>query len=148
MRKLWCLVKVDFRAMLVALSFGRGKTGKAGGIGALILLAALPLYLSGMYSFLLAEWMRANGALGFLMPVMTLLGIFMSLMLTMFGASGIVYGGRDMDLMLSLPVPAFSVMLAKLLALYLENLVFCGLWLIPTGVALGIYGGASAGFVV
>ena len=28
-------------------------------------------------------------------------------------------------------------MLAKLLALYLENLVFCGLWLIPTGVALG-----------
>ena len=148
MRKLWCLVKVDFRAMLVALSFGRGKTGKAGGIGALVLLAALPLYLSGMYSFLLAEWMRANGALGFLMPVMTLLGIFMSLMLTMFGASGIVYGGRDMDLMLSLPVPAFSVMLAKLLALYLENLVFCGLWLIPTGVALGIYGGASAGFVV
>src|SRR5699024_10828264 len=100
MRELWCLVKVDFRAMLVALSFGRGKTGKAGGIGALILLAALPLYLSGMYSFLLAEWMRANGALGFLMPVMTLLGIFMSLMLTMFGASGIVYGGRDMDLML------------------------------------------------
>ena len=47
MRKLWCLVKVDFRAMLVALSFGRGKTGKAGGIGALVLLAALPLYLSG-----------------------------------------------------------------------------------------------------
>ncbi|MFQ9901931.1 MAG: hypothetical protein ACLRWF_09835 [Ruthenibacterium sp.] len=133
MRKLWCLVKVDFRAMLVALSFGRGKTGKAGGIGALVLLAALPLYLSGMYSFLLAEWMRANGALGFLMPVMTLLGIFMSLMLTMFGASGIVYGGRDMDLMLSLPVPAFSVMLAKLLALYLENLVFCGLWPIPRG---------------
>lgn len=133
MRKLWCLVKVDFRAMLVALSFGRGKTGKAGGIGALILLAALPLYLSGMYSFLLAEWMRANGALGFLMPVMTLLGIFMSLMLTMFGASGIVYGGRDMDLMLSLPVPAFSVMLAKLLALYLETLYSAGCGSSPRG---------------
>ena len=145
MRKLWCLVKVDFRAMLVALSFGRGKTGKAGGIGALVLLAALPLYLSGMYSFLLAEWMRANGALGFLMPVMTLLGIFMSLMLTMFGASGIVYGGRDMDLMLSLPVPAFSVMLAKLLALYLENLVFCGLWMVPTGAAYLVYAGLGAG---
>ena len=46
MRKLWCLVKVDFRAMLVALSFGRGKTGKAGGIGALVLLAALARPLS------------------------------------------------------------------------------------------------------
>ena len=50
--------------------------------------------------------------------------------------------------MLSLPVPAFSVMLAKLLALYLENLVFCGLWLIPTGAALGVYGGVSFGFIL
>ena len=148
MRKLWCLVKVDFRAMLAALNFGRSKKGRAGGIGTLVLLTVLPLYLSGVYSFLLGEWMSENGALGFLMPVMALLGIFMTLMFTMFGASGIVYGGRDMDLMLSLPVPAFSVMLAKLLALYLENLVFCGLWLIPAGAALGVYGGVSLGFIL
>lgn len=71
----------------------------------------------------------------------------MSLMLTLFGASGIVYGGRDMDLMLSLPVPAFTVVLAKLMALYLENLVFCGLWLVPTGAALAVYGHAGLLFV-
>lgn len=70
MRKLWCLVKVDFRAMLAALNFGRGRKGKAGGIGAVVLLAVLPLYISGTYSFLLASWMSENGALGFLAPVM------------------------------------------------------------------------------
>lgn len=134
--------------MLAALNFGRSKKGRAGGIGTLVLLAVLPLYISGVYSFLLGSWMSENGALGFLMPVMALLGVAMSLMFTMFGASGIVYSGRDMDLMLSLPVPAFSVMLAKLLALYLENLVFCGLWLIPTGAALGVYGGVSFGFIL
>ena len=148
MRKLWCLVKVDFRAMLVALSFGRGKAGKAGGIGALVLFGGAAAVSFRHVQLLLAGMDARKRGAWLLMPVMTLLGIFMSLMLTMFGASGIVYGGRDMDLMLSLPVPAFSVMLAKLLALYLENLVFCGLWLIPTGVALSIYGGASAGFVV
>ena len=146
MRKLRCLVKIDFRAMLAALNLGRGRKGKAG-IGAVVLLAVLPLYISGTYSFLLGSWMSENGALGFLAPVMVLMGVLMSLMLTMFGASGIMYGSRDMDLMLSLPVPAFTVVLAKLLALYLENLVFCGLWLVPTGAALAVYGDIGPLFV-
>lgn len=36
-------------------------------------------------------------------------------------------------------------MLSKILALYLENLVFCGLWMLPTGAAYLVYAGLGAG---
>ena len=66
-----------------------------------------------------------------------------SLMFASMGASGIVFGGRDMDLLFSLPVSAFSVMLSKLLALYLENLIFNVFLLIPAGVIYLVYGGGG-----
>lgn len=55
MRKLWVLLKLNFRAMLRAFSFrsgaGSSKKKAAGGLGALLLMAFLALYLSGVYSF-------------------------------------------------------------------------------------------------
>ncbi|MEG1381374.1 MAG: hypothetical protein RSC73_03935, partial [Ruthenibacterium sp.] len=67
----------------------------------------------------------------------------MALVFTMTAATGIVFGNKDSDFMLSLPLSAFSVMLAKILALYLENLLFCGLWMLPTGAAYLYYGGSG-----
>ena len=50
MRKLWVLLKLNFRAMLRAFSFrsgaGSSKKKAAGGLGALLLMAFLALYLS------------------------------------------------------------------------------------------------------
>ena len=49
MRKLWVLLKLNFRAMLRAFSFrsgaGSSKKKAAGGLGALLLMAFLALYL-------------------------------------------------------------------------------------------------------
>ena len=105
MRKLWVLLKLNFRAMLRAFSF-RSRAGSS---------------------------------------KMALLACVMSLMFTLFAASGLVFGGKDSDIVLALPVPAFTVMLSKILALYLENLVFCGLWMLPTGAAYLVYAGLGAG---
>lgn len=152
MRKLWVLLKLNFRAMLRAFSFrsgaGNSKKKAAGGLSALLLMAFLALYLSGVYSFLLASMLAEVGIVEMVLPLMALLASVMSLMFTLFAASGLVFGGKDSDIMLALPVPAFTVMLSKILALYLENLVFCGLWMLPTGAAYLTYAGLGVGQAV
>lgn len=134
MRKLLVLMRVNFRALLTAFSFGRSKKRAAGGIGALIFMGGLSLYISGVYSFMMQEMLKSVDVLEFYLPIMTLYACAMSLMFTIYAAGGLIFGGKDNDLVLSLPVSAFTVLLARVLALYLENLVFIGLWMIPTSV--------------
>lgn len=143
MRKLWILWKMNFRSMLRTLSVGRGKKA-VGGVAAMALMAFLALYCSGIYSFLLAEIFAQVGLLDLLAPLMAVLACVMALVLTLGAATGFVFGGRDTDLMLTLPVPAFTVVLGKLLALYLENLVFCALWMLPTTAAYLMKSSAGA----
>lgn len=149
MRKLWILLKLNFRVMLRAFSLQSGarksKAKAAGGAGALALMAFLALYLSGAYSLLLTQALAALGAPELALALMAVLACVMSLLFTVMAASGLVFGGRDSDLMLTLPVSAFTVVLGKVLALYLENLLFCGLWMLPTGAAYVFYAGLSAG---
>lgn len=139
MHKFCVLLGVSLQSMLQTFSFGRGKKRAATGIGALIFIGAIALYLSGIYSFVMADGLRAYHLLHFLIPFMSIIACLMALMLTLFGASSVVYGNRDSDLLLSLPISAFTVMLSKILALYLENFLFCGLWMLPTCAAYAIY---------
>lgn len=149
MYKLWVLLKLNFRVMLRAFSFQSGtrksKTKAASGLGALALMAFLSLYLSATYSFVLTQMLAERGAAELALPLMAILAGVMSLMFTVFAASGLVFGGRDSDIMLTLPVSAFTVVLGKVLALYLENLVFCGLWMVSTGICYLLHAGLSAG---
>ena len=148
MRDLWTVLKLDFKVLLQTFSFGGGKK-RAGSAGALLLLGFLAVYLGGVYAFLLAPMLNGAGALDLLVPLMALMGMLASLAVTLFAASGLVFGGKDNDLMLSLPVPAFSVVLGKVLALYVENAFFLVLWLLPAAVAFCQQsGGVTAGFAL
>ena len=149
MRKFWVLLCVSFKGMLHTFSFGRGKKRAASGAAALIFISAMALYLSGIYSFMLADTLRTINLLEFLLPLMALIACAAALMFTLFGANSVVFGNRDSDLLLSLPVSSFVVMLSKILALYLENLLFCGLWMVPTCIAYILYADAlSVGFLI
>ena len=140
MRELRLLVGVSFRQMLHTFATGQGKKKNATAAGAVGLMAFLALYISGLYSWLMGELLEEAGVLEFLLPVMTLLAVAVSLVFTFFAASGIIFSGKDTDLILSMPVSAFSVMLSRMSALYLENLLFVGLWMIPSGAAGYIFG--------
>ena len=104
MRKLWILLKIDFRALLAALSFGSSRKKKLSGAAALTLLGALMLLLSGTYCVSGGMALNTIGAIDYLFPLAAALACFASFLFTVFCASGVVFGGKDMDLMLSLPV--------------------------------------------
>ena len=153
MTKFLALVSVNLRATLNAMRFGSGRKGKKGGrlsgFGALFLLAGLGLYISGMYSFTFGSQLAPLGMLNLIILIMPVIAVSFGLMFTVFAAQGVVFGGRDNDLMLSMPVSPFSLMLSRTLALYVENLIFTVFVLAPAGAAYLVFGGTGgAGFFV
>ena len=140
MRKLWVLIGINLKALLSALKMGSGKKAKATGMGAMILLGVLAVYIAGVYSFTFAMQLGSIGMLDYLIPMMAILGCLLSVVMTVQAASGFIFSGRDTDLLLSLPVSAFSVMLARITALYIENLAFIGLFMLTSGVAGAVNG--------
>lgn len=144
MRKFRVLVLLNLRAMLTSFRVGgRKRRRAASGVGALVLLAGLGLYISGLYSFLFAEQLAPMGMVHLVVLLMSVIAVAMSFFFSAFAAQGVIFGGKDNDLMLSLPVPAFTLMLARTVALYVENLVFTFFIMIPAGVAYLAYGGAG-----
>ncbi len=143
MRELWLLSKVGFLQMLNALQVSRGsgtRKKRFGALGALALIAFLALYLSGLYSNMLGSMLVQAGVGEFFVPVMALLVTPISLVFTLPSAGSALFGGKDTDFLLSLPVKTFHVAFSKMMALYVENLLFSGLWMIPVGIAAYCYG--------
>lgn len=140
MAKFLALLRLNFRALLSAMRVGRKKRSFSG-IGALALLAGLSLYISGVYSALLAGQLAAVGALPLLLVLMSLVSVVMGFFFSLFAAQGVIFGAKDNDLMLALPISSFALMLSRTLALYLENLVSTVFVLLPAGVIYLWYGG-------
>ena len=148
MRKLLPLVKLNLRALLSAFKLSGGKKAKATGYGAVIFLAVLSVYIAGGYSFAFGSQLAAVGMLRYLIPMMAVIGCLLSVVMTVQAAVGFIFSGKDSDLMLSLPVSAFSVMLSRITALYIEHLIFVGLFMITSGVAAVVYGQGGVLFMV
>lgn len=141
MRKFLILARVQLRALLVSFRVGGSRKKAVSGWAALALMAALCLYISGAYSFALGGQLAEAGGLELLLLLMPAMAVILGLVFTAFAAQGVVFGGRDADLLLSMPVSAFAVLLAKLTALYAENLVFCTFLVLPAGAAWLWFGG-------
>jgi len=152
MRKFLALLNVSLRSMLVAGGGkGRGRRKKnATGAGAAVLIAGLGMYISGVYSTLLMTALAPINMEILVFIFMGLAALFGGLMFTAFGASAALYGGKDNDLMLSLPVSSTTLMAARISAIYIENLLFSFFMLLPAGVACMILTesgvGQSVGF--
>ncbi|MDE7262043.1 MAG: hypothetical protein K2N78_08320, partial [Oscillospiraceae bacterium] len=144
MKKFFVLAKVQLWALLSSLRIGGSRKRAASGWAAMLAAAGLCLYVSGVYSFAIAE----AGELWLLMLLMPAMAVVAGMVFTAFAAQGVVFGGRDADLLLSMPVPSLMVLGAKLIALYAENLVFCVFLVLPAGAAWLWYGGGGGALFV
>lgn len=146
MTKFRALLWLNLKGMLTSFRMGRKRTA---GVGALALMAGLALYLSGLYSYLFAQQLAPTGQFSLLFLLMPVLALGFGVLYTVFAVQGIVFGGKDNDLMLSLPVSPFSLALARVAALYLENLVFSLFVMLPAGIVYLYFGGpGGAGFAL
>ncbi len=141
MKKTMALIRVSFLGLLTSFSGRRSGKKKVSALLLLVLVGAVSLLLSGVYSFAFAAVLAPSGLLRLLPVLMAGIGCLFSLLFTAMGAAGVVFSPRGMDLLFSLPVSAFSIMLSRLMALYLQNLFQLLLFLLPSGVAYFVFGG-------
>ena len=85
MAKFLSLLKLNFQALLSAMRVGRKKRSFSG-MGALALLAGLSLYVSGVYSAMLAGQLAAVGALPLLLVLMSLVSVLLGFFFSLFAA--------------------------------------------------------------
>ncbi len=136
MKKFFPLLKVSVQSMLLtsANSQRRSKKKAATGLGVIVLLAFLGLYLSGFYSFMLMDAL-APAHMEILVFIFMGIGALVGgLLFTTFAVKGVVFGGRDNDLLLSMPLPSTLLVACRVTAIYLENLLFSLFVLLPAGV--------------
>lgn len=142
MKPILSLLGLSFKSLLLTtVNIGRSKKRAATGIAALVLLAAIVLYLSGTYSFMLAFALAPFDLLWVMLAIMLVASFFIPFALTIFSSQGLLFSTKDIDLIFSLPISSFSVLLARTLALYLEVLLMCEFVLLPAGIAWLMAGG-------
>ena len=149
MKKFLALLKVSFQSMLfTSAGRSRGRRKTLSGLGVIALFAFVALYISSTYSMLLLEVLAPAAMESLLFIYMGIGAVAGGLLYTVFAVKNVVFGGKDNDLMLSLPVSTTMLMISRVLAIYLENLVFSFFVLVPAGVCCAIMTGAGVGHTV
>ena len=134
------LVAVRFRALVSGL-FKSRKQGKKVGAGKKILFGFLGVYIVAVYAALfgmlfygLYEPFIAGG----LTPLYWSVAAFLSLVLgfagSVFATQSQLYDANDNELLLSMPVQPWMILLSRMIVLYLTNLLFTALVMFPAGV--------------
>ena len=135
MNNLLTLLKVQFLSL-----FGINKTvhkrkGKATGIAGFLSVGAIfvvaIIAIAYIYSKIYAEMYLALGRTeDFLPTVFALVGVI-CLIFSFYTSSNNLYGGKDFDLLSAMPIKTHIIVLSKLAFMYLADLIFAILILIP-----------------
>ena len=136
MKKFFTLLKVSIQSMLLSSTNSRGRSRKkaATGLGAVVVIAGLGLYLSGFYSYMLMQALAPSHMEILVFIFMGMAALVGGLLFTTFAVKGVVFGGKDNDLLLSMPVSSTLLMASRVTAIYLENLLFSAFVMLPAGV--------------
>ena len=115
------------------LRYGKGKHRVLKMIGytllAVYLLAVFVGYTGG-YAYLLGKAGVPELALPAMITALSLLVFFTML----FRAGSSIYGGRDYDAVMSMPVPVSGIVASRIIPLYLASLLYSFILLLPSGV--------------
>lgn len=154
MKKFAALLNVSVKSMLLSSTNARGKSRKkaATGVGAMVLIGLLGLYISGLYSAILMSVLSPIQMESLVFIFMGMFALVGGLLFTAFAVKGVVFGGKDNDLLLSMPVSSSMLMASRVAAIYLENLIFSFFVMIPAGIVCTVMSqsgmGRSLGFWV
>ncbi|MBO5110947.1 MAG: hypothetical protein J6D21_09550 [Clostridia bacterium] len=117
------------------------KTGKlrpiASRVAVVILLLVLAAVFLGMFGglfYVLAVPLMESGLGWFYFALAVLLALIVSLFCTVFYAQPQIYGAKDNDLLLAMPIKPSDILTSRLLVLYFETLVTAALVMLPAGV--------------
>lgn len=153
MKKLWLLTKVSLGGIFHFQRFFQKKNWKQNvvkslGIIGVIALCLIIMGVSFSYSYGIGIVMSMIGELGLLPEIMMAVTSIFILVTTISRVKGTLFGFKDYDLVMSLPVKTSIVVSSRLFTLYLINLGFTIIVMVPAWVAYGILGKPSVLFYI
>ena len=138
MNKLLSLLKVQFLSLFGINKIAHKKKGKAGGyagfLGTALLLCALVVGIAYLYAKMFAETYLVLGKQKEFLPSIFALIAIACLVFSFYTSSSNLYAGKDFDLLGAMPIKTHIVVLSKLVFMYLADLIFAILILIPSVV--------------
>lgn len=141
MNKIIRLVSIQMGSVLtdmLSLGNSRKKKSKAFGYGGLALFVVLMTFLSFMYVVMISEGLKMFNSLDILPSLMMAVTSLLVLMTTIFKVKGTIFAFKDYDLVMSLPVSTTGIVASRLLLLYVINMLFVSIIMIPTTLVYGI----------
>jgi ABC-2 type transport system permease protein len=149
-KKVMRLVGVQLWAVLGdMLSIGNLKKKKPKalylGIGFFIILMSA---VSFFYSFMIGNGLLMFDSIEILPSMMMSVTCIVLLMTTVFKIKGTIFGFKDYDMVMSLPISTGGIVASRLLILYAMNMLFVTMLIVPMMLAYGILASPSVQFYV
>jgi len=112
-----------------------------------LIMVGMSLLFIGMsvfYSIMFAEAIKVGRLSFVLLPgAMFALGCFLTIINTVYKANGTIFGFKDFDILMSLPIKKSHIILSKINFLYLLDFLTVAVLMIPAGIIYGIYSNAA-----
>lgn len=139
MHKLFLLVRIELKNLLLNNNFAlSNKSKKTSGYLLLLVPALIFLYISCAYTYSMITLLPQESQ--FVIPFLMATATFSTLFALLFSsASGHLYGFKDFDLLMSLPLTKNQVMASKLVSFMLLGYFYSFFLTIPYIVIYGIY---------
>ncbi len=129
------LLKKEFSYLFVSFQGGTNKkTSKASKVFGAALVVGLIAYImlmSAMYSDILIEQLEPIGASEFAVLLMFIVTCTTNTLYTIIRSSSVLFTFKDFDLLVSLPIQLRTIISSKLIFIYLSNLLFQSVIMIP-----------------
>lgn len=140
MKQILVLTRMQLGSALDFLNMGHKKDRKKNVSTALILFlgALLFAFISGSYCFGMGMAMKQVGQLDVLPGFFMAATCIVMLITSVYKAKGVLFGFKDYDMLMSLPVKASKIVASRLLQLYIINMVFAVGMMVPCYVVYGI----------
>lgn len=108
-------------------------------MGVLIFISILSLgFTSFLYSSMMSYSLEAINELLILPAIMMMITSLVILFTTIYKTKGILYAYKDYDLIMSLPIKTSHVIISRILLLYVLNLFFTLLIMVPMSIVYGL----------
>lgn len=135
-----------FRAYFYNVKKNKARS-KVAVIGYFIFFAAVMLgVLGGLFtglSLMLCQPLTEAGMSWLYFAIMGMLSVFLGVFGSVFNTYAGLYLAKDNDLLLSMPIPVKTIMMARLTAVYLMGLLYSGVVMLPAVIVYWVVGTAS-----
>jgi ABC-2 type transport system permease protein len=141
MREIWLLTKVQLGTAFDFNISNKSRNLKKRSPFFIVGVTALLLLLAGtsfFYSFMLGSSFIQLNTIELMPEFMMAITCLVTIITTVNKVKGTLFGFKDYDLVMSLPVTTSKIVASRLLLLYLLNILFTCIVMVPNSIAYGI----------